>query len=671
MDKIAIKYLKAGLSVLPARRVEKRPAIGGWKDYQNRLPSEQEAAEWLKENHDAICIVTGKVSGNAEILDFDNQGELYDAWAASIPPELLAKLVVETTQRGGRHVFYRCESEADGNQKLAQRRGTDGKLLTLIETRGEGGLFICSPTQGYNMLQGDMSSPPILTKAERDTLIKAAVALTEIPLTPTECSSSPMSPLAPSQTPLQLQPSSASDRPGDDFNQRGNIRKILIKHGWKLIRKDSKNEHWQRPGKNDEGSSATFDGKHFYVFSTNAAPFESEKPYTLFAVYAMLEHGGDWSAAASSLKQAGFGGDTSEIPAPILIKAADVKHCKTKWLWPKRVPMGRITLLVGKAGGGKSFLTTYMAATVSNGTKWPDGTDCPQGSVILISMEDDAGSTIRPRLDAHGANVNKVMLLQGIQEKDKNGKIRDVMFTLNNVPSLEAALKATPDCRLIVIDPIGSFIGGKTDANSDNAVRSILDPVAKLAEKYGIAILVVAHRRKSGGSNADDLALGSRAFTALARVVWHLTCDKDNKARRLLLPGKNNLAAAGNGLAFSIEDGIEDDPGTLVWERDPVNMTADDALAQENGFGENAKPGPDPKAQNQAADWLVSELADMQEHSVKDLQEVAKAGGLVWRSVQRASQRLGVKMRRGQFGGGCVWQLPKPTTTIRTNPVEN
>ena len=109
-----------------------------------------------------------------------------------------------------------------------------------------------------------------------------------------------------------------------------------------------------------------------------------------------------------------------------------------------------------------------------------------------------------------------------------------------------------PDCKLVVIDPIGSFLGNGTDAHRDNEVRGVLAPVAMLAEKHGPAVLVVAHRRKSAGSIADDLALGSRAFTGIARAVWHLTRDPDDKARRLLLPGKNNLAREGDGLAFSI-----------------------------------------------------------------------------------------------------------------------
>ena len=119
------------------------------------------------------------------------------------------------------------------------------------------------------------------------------------------------------------------------------------------------------------------------------------------------------------------------------------------------------------------------------------------------------------------------------------------MFSLADVSAIEMALAKLPDCKLIVVDPIGSFLGGRTDAHRDNEVRGVLAPIATLAERYGVAVLVVAHYRKTSGNIADDAVIGSRAFTGIARAVWHLTSDIDNKARRLLLPGKNNFAARG------------------------------------------------------------------------------------------------------------------------------
>jgi len=345
--------------------------------------------------------------------------------------------------------------------------------------------------------------------------------------------------------------------------------------------------------------------------------------------------------------------DASEVlGGPILTCLADVEPVEVKWLWPGRVPLGRITLLVGRPGEGKSLLTTYMASRVTTGSPWADGTVCPKGSVILISAEDDPADTIRPRLDAHHADAKRVHLLSMVRKIGAEGRQQDVMFTLADMASLEVALGKCRDCRLIVIDPIGSFLGGGTDAHRDNEVRAVLAPVAKMAEKYGAAVLVVAHRRKSGGSFADDLALGSRAFTGIARAVWHLTRDCEDKGRRLFLPGKNNLGPEGNGLAFTIIG----NPPTIAWERDAVAMTADDALATEDG-NEKKKPGPKPEARSQAAEWLQDLLRDGPMASARIKEEVKEAG-YAWRTVHRAKDELRIKPYREQFGGAWMWKLP-------------
>jgi hypothetical protein len=175
---VAQAYLSAGLCALPAIRAEKRPAVGRWKQYQKRRPTPAELSAWLANSPDAICILCGQASGNVEIIDFDAGGELFAAWWRRVPADLREKLVVERTPSGGWHVVYRCQVPIRGNMKLAQRR--DGtKVVTLIETRGEGGLFLCAPTPGYEVTQGDLCELPVLTEAERDTLLQAAWELNE------------------------------------------------------------------------------------------------------------------------------------------------------------------------------------------------------------------------------------------------------------------------------------------------------------------------------------------------------------------------------------------------------------------------------------------------------------------------------------------------------------
>lgn len=319
MIEAALGYLRAGLCVLPAVRAEKRPAVPRWKQFQSTLPNEQELAAWCR-RADALCLVCGAVSGNLEMLDFDLGGEAFDAWYAKVreaDATLPDRLVVEQSPSGGWHVVYRCREPVCGNLKLAQRielvggpeevtiagktykprqdaHGRWQVVLTMIETRGEGGLFLCTPTPGYELLQGDLAELPVLTAAERETLLEAAWSLNKH---------------WPQPAGTRAGGPDTHRRPGDDFNQRGDVREVLRRHGWTFVKANGDgNEYWRRPGKTS-GWSATLKNGVFYVFSQSVAPLEAEQAYSPFAVYALLEHGGDYAAAASALRAQGFGSD--------------------------------------------------------------------------------------------------------------------------------------------------------------------------------------------------------------------------------------------------------------------------------------------------------------------------------------------------------------------------
>ena len=226
-------YLMAGLSVLPANKAQKRPCLPQWNEFQTRLPTEEEVRRWFAEPREAQCLVCGKVSGNLEVIDFDNHGELYSKWKDAIPVDLLARLVIEQTQSGGYHVAYRCQDEVCGNIRLAQGE-RNGKMMTLVETRGEGGLILCAPGDGYSLVQGDYTALPVLTKEERETLLNAAWKMNEKPEQgmpkPTGCPDEHF-----------------ENRPGDDFNARGDVRAVLQKHGWTSLGvQPDGNEYWRR-----------------------------------------------------------------------------------------------------------------------------------------------------------------------------------------------------------------------------------------------------------------------------------------------------------------------------------------------------------------------------------------------------------------------------------------
>jgi len=315
----ALACVAAGLCALPAvrRGDEKRVALRSWKPYQSRLPSSEELGSWFGDETGAMCLVCGAVSGNLEMIDFDLDGEAFEAWRLAVEaasPGLVDRLVIESTPSGGKHVVYRCEAPVSGNTKLAQRsfeadgpdpltvgskthiprRDAQGQwsvVVTMIETRGEGGLFLCAPSEGYAILHGDLCEPPLITADDRDVLLGCAWSLDEI-----------VSPVVGETASVDTL------RPGDDFNERGDPRDVLLRHGWSLAKAADSggNEHWRRPGK-PAGTSATLKARVFYIFSSNASPFEPHKGYSPFAVYALLEHHGDFTAAASALAAQGFG----------------------------------------------------------------------------------------------------------------------------------------------------------------------------------------------------------------------------------------------------------------------------------------------------------------------------------------------------------------------------
>ena len=339
-----------------------------------------------------------------------------------------------------------------------------------------------------------------------------------------------------------------------------------------------------------------------------------------------------------------------------LICMADVESQPISWLWEGRIARGRMSLLVGMPGIGKSFLTTDMAARVSTGTPWPDRHPCERGSVLFVTAEDDPRDTIKPRLDAARADSRRVQLLAGVIYSDGKDE-SERMFDLKSVDILDQTLAAMSDCRLVIIDPIGSFLGGGTDSHRDNEVRSVLAPVAQIAERYGVAMLVVAHRRKATSTSADDMAIGSRAFTGLARSVWHLSKDNDNDERRLFLPGKNNLAKRQAGLAFTIAG----EPASIRWEKDPVDMSADEALQGESN-GDSAVA--------EAVKWLREALDDGAVEG-KQLRKDARADGIAERTLERAKKVLKVENGPDGFGGPWKWKLPESAKSLPVSRTES
>jgi putative DNA primase/helicase len=316
----ALLAWEAGLSVVPiATDGSKSPALRQWQAYQKRRPTIQELHAWFERSTYGLGLITGPVSGNLEALDFDD-GTIFTAWFARVQPypealalyERIAWGYEETTPAGGRHLLYRCDA-VSGNQKLALRPVPGSqKCKTLIETRGRGGLIIVAPSRGrvhptgkaYILQRGNVSRIVTITPEERTLLHALARSFDEMP------------PPKPRRLPVQGAQRKASHgrRPGDLFNSRATWGEVLEPAGWVLVRSVGDEDQWRRPGKEGPGISATtnFDGSDLlYVFST-ATNFEVERGYTKFTAYAILNHNGDFSAAARELAERGYSEVTNE-----------------------------------------------------------------------------------------------------------------------------------------------------------------------------------------------------------------------------------------------------------------------------------------------------------------------------------------------------------------------
>jgi len=296
-------------------------------------------------------------------------------------------------------------------------------------------------------------------------------------------------------------------------------------------------------------------------------------------------------------------------------------------------------------------LTCAIAAAVTTGSDWPfDEGNAPSGSVIILSAEDDAADTIRPRLEAAGADLNRVYIISAVKRVDGNGRRS---FNLqDDLRSLEVEVERIGDVALIIIDPVSSYLG-KVDSHNNADLRAVLEPLGDMAARLGVGILAVTHFNKSGVGSANNRIIGSIALVAAARAAYVVVRDKTDKNRRLFLPSKNNVGPEGMGLSFRtqvLKTTNDISAPAIVWE-ERVTISAEEALA-----ANTTKPDAAP-AREAAEDFLRTVLAE-KPLPVRQIESEAKEAGLSWATVKRAKDALGVRTSKAALDGGWVWALP-------------
>ena len=334
----------------------------------------------------------------------------------------------------------------------------------------------------------------------------------------------------------------------------------------------------------------------------------------------------------------------------VLLNGADLIPQPVAWLWRDWLALGKLHILAGAPGQGKTTIAVAMAATVTSGGRWPDGSRCDRGHVLIWSGEDDPADTLLPRLIAAGADVSRVHFVAGTRT---DGELQPFDPACDMAQLAEQA-KNLGGVRLIVVDPVVSAVTG--DSHKNTEVRRALQPLVDLASNMGAALLGISHFSKGGqGQDPASRVVGSIAFTAVARVVLVAAKVKgdDGQARRILARGKSNIGPDDGGFEYDITQ-VEALPGIhasrIEWGA-AVEGSARELLT------DPAEETEDGNAQHSASAFLQEVLKD-DLVPVKSIETEAKEAGLSWRTIRRASDSLGVLKKRGTENR-WYWSLPK------------
>lgn len=356
------------------------------------------------------------------------------------------------------------------------------------------------------------------------------------------------------------------------------------------------------------------------------------------------------AVTGSARTAAGPGAMDGGVERLALRRLSDVKPERVRWLWPGWIPRGKLTVLDGDPGTGKSTLTLDLAARISTGRPMPDGAPLDRAEgVLLLSAEDGAADTIRPRLEAANGDPDRVTLIDGVDSPD--GK-RMVSFPTD--VELIGDLVRETGVSLVVVDVLLSYLHGSVDSYKDQHVRRALAPLAQMAEQTRCAVLVIRHITKSGGSNAIHRGQGSIGISGAARAVLLVGCDPADPSRRVLAVSKSNLGAEPSSLMYEIENDEETASGRIKWVGTTAHR-ATDLLATLSDDHEDQR-----SALDEAAEFLRDKLADGP-LPAKDVRTSAVELGIKEQTLKRARRIVGVKSSPAPGGTRNGWILSLPS----------
>ena len=331
----------------------------------------------------------------------------------------------------------------------------------------------------------------------------------------------------------------------------------------------------------------------------------------------------------------------SKASQPDIVCLADVQAREVSWLWKPYLPFGMLAMLSGDPGCGKTYIALAIAAALTTGRD-PGGHTCEPASVLYLSVENAPAEVVRPRFDALEGDASRLHLLTG-SKRTENGKEYRRNVTLAGVPLLDIAIQETC-ARLVIVDPLQSYLGACVDLHRSNETRPVMDGLAKLAEKYGCCILICRHLSKAIGGKAIHRGLGSIDLTGAVRTELLAGSLPDDPKLRVLIQSKNNLGAYGQSLGYEI-----DEAGRFFW-KGPSQVTEAELLAAPST----------PEEQSATADavaWLKDFLS-AERKPQQECREKSELAGYSYATLRRAKISLRVRSSKVKMTGAWFWGLP-------------
>ena len=616
----ALNYAKSGIPVFPCNPDNKRPMTEhGFKDATTDCEAIEDWGDW---SDSLIGIPMGKASG-LFVLDIDVKGKAngFDSLATlesqcgALPPTLTVK-----TPSGGEHRYF-VMPETDPPLSIST-----GKLGAGLDTRGEGGYVIAPPsvnTEGkaYQFVDQDID-PVELPQWVIALLEKPKSCVKQVPpLSFNVSDSSPYGKVALNGIVAEMAAASKGQR-NDTLNRLAFRVGVLVRKG-EIDRSDIR---------------ALFQA----AVSTGLSVEEARR--TLNSGFeAGLESPATEAPVKTKTKKKAC---ADEI---IIHRAADMPVMPIDWIWPGWLPKGKLTILAGKGGTGKTTLALSIAATITTGGNFPDGSTCEPGNILVWSGEDAPEDTLIPRLKASGADLEKCYFIEGAVVDGEHQPFDPA----TDIPKLENAIEKIGNVALLIIDPVVNAVQG--DMNKANEVRRGLQPLVDFGTRNNCAVLGITHFKKgSAGSHAAERVIGSQAFGALARMVL-VAAQEEGKERRVLARGKSNIAPDHGGFEYFLRQTAIDTEGDpidttyAVWGN-PIEGTANEIL-------ENVEREKKGSTLGAAVDFLRDLLSDG-ELLVNEIMSAATNEGYSSRTIIRAKEKLKIIPRKVGFPGTWYWAMP-------------